>query len=158
MRRRGQIPIVDMKRSGIKKEEWKKYTSADITVESKKKHQYVPISYKDVSTDIRPPWKFKWNKNTEEAIRNDKANWEYTPVTVDDGYWPEGIPPDSKNCFTRGDLIFSKVPLEVWIEQELFNLKRAGVGRKVTFEQFQNQCRHVGAEVSEEELNEALGL
>ena len=158
MLKRGQVPIVDMQRSGIEKKDWKAIMSGNkFEDDYRKTRQYVPIDYAKNAT-IRPPWKFHWNRNTDKDISDWQYKYNYSLVTEADGYWPEGIPPNGSKVFVRGDLVLMKVPLEDWIERRKGELKRAGVGRKVLQEQFQNQCRHVGAQVSEEEINEAIGM
>ena len=136
--RRGRVPIVDMRRSGISKADWKavEMDEGKLPDNWKKKVQYVPVKYKGVGSAIRPPWKFFWNINTEQAIRDDKYMYEYTPVTVDDGYWPEHVPPDEKGNFTRGDLILAKVPLQAWIDRTKDELRRAGIEGRLRLNSF----------------------
>jgi len=159
VRRRGQWPIVDMSRSGIDKKEWKAIMSgSDLTkMDWKEQAKHIPTDYR-INKAINPPYKFYWNRNDNAEISNWIHNYGYSLVTEIDGYWPEGIPPDSKGCFVRGDLILMKVPLEDWILRRKDELKRAGVGRKVNTQQHQNLCKHLGAEVDEDEINAAIGV
>ena len=157
--RQREPDIVDMKRSGIKKENWKEVMSGAVVPEGWKKiRKCIPSSYATASSAIRPPWKFEWNNNTPEAISLWGLQFGHTLVTEKDGYWPEGIPPDSKGCFIRGDLILMKVKLEDHLERRRDEIRRGNIGRKVITEQFQRELKHVGAEVSEEEIEKALGF
>ena len=156
--RQGEPKIVDMKRSGIKKENWKEIMSGSTLPDDwKKTRKLIPSSYAKASNAIRPLWKFEWNINKTENINKWALNFGHTLVTVDDGYWPEGIPPDAKGNFIRGDLIFVKVKVEDFLERRKDEIRRGSIGKKVVTEQFQNQLKHTGAQVSEEEITKALG-
>ena len=156
--RQGEPPIIDMKRSGVKKEQYWKVTGGALPDKWKSMRKVIPSSYAKADKIIRPLWKFEWNINKEEDINKWALNFGHTLVTVDDGYWPEGIPPDSKGNFIRGDLIFVKVLVEDFLARRKDEVTGGNIGRKVLTEQFQNQLKHVGANVDEDELTDALGF
>ena len=155
--RQGEPDIIDMKRSGIDKKDWKEVMSGTIPDGWKQTRKVVPASYAKASNAIRPLWKFEWNINKTEHINNWALKFGHTLVMVDDGYWPEGIPPDSKGNFIRGDLIFVKVTVEDFLERRKDEIKRGNIGRKIVTQQFQNTLKHTGAQVSDEEVTKALG-
>jgi len=157
--REGEPKIVDMARSGIKKEDWKEVMQgAVVPPDWKKIRKVIPTKYSDASSAIRPMWVFEWNNNTQEAISTWGLKFGHTLVTEKDGYWPEGIPPDSKGNFIRGDLILMKVLVADHLERRRDEIKRGSIGRTVVTEQFQRELKHVGAEVSKKELEDALGF
>lgn len=157
--REGEPKIVDMARSGIQKEDWKKVMKgAVVPPDWKKIRKVIPAVYSEAPSAIRPLWVFEWNNNTPEAISTWGLKFGHTLVTEKDGYWPEGIPPDAKGNFIRGDLILMKVRVEDHLERRRDEIKRGRIGHKVKTQQFQNQLKAVGADVSEEELEAALGF
>ena len=157
--RGGEPDIIDMRRSGIDKKDWAAVMSGKkVPTDWKRTKKVIPASYAKAPEAIRPLHKFEWNNNTPEAISNWSLRFGHTVVTSDDGYWPEGVPPDSKDNFIRGDLIFMKVSVEDFLARRRDEVTRANIGRKVMTEQYQNLCKHVGADVDEDELNEALGF
>ena len=157
--RRAEPNIVDMSRSGIKKEDWKKVMSgAVVPPDWKKTRKVIPTKYSDAPSAIRPLWVFEWNNNKPEAISTWGLQFGHTLVTEKDGYWPEGIPPDAKGNFVRGDLILMKVLVEDHLERRRDEIKRGRIGHTVKTQQFQNQLKQIGADVSEQEITDALGF
>ena len=157
--REGEPKIIDMSRSGIKKDEWKKVMSGSVVPEGWKKiRKVIPAKYSDAPNAIRPLWVFEWNNNTPEAISTWGLKFGHTLVTEADGYWPEGIPPNQSGNFIRGDLILMKVKLEDHLERRRDEIKRGRIGHQVKVQQFQNQLKQVGADVSEQEVTDALGF
>jgi len=157
--REGEPKIVDMARSGIPKEDWKKVMGgAVVPPDWKRIRKVIPVKYSEAPEAIRPLWVFEWNNNTAEAISTWGLKFGHTLVIPKDGYWPEGIPPDSKGNFIRGDLILMKVRVEDHLERRRDEIRRGSIGREVVTQQFQNELKHVGAEVSKQELEDALGF
>ena len=90
--REGEPKIVDMLRSGIQKEDWKKVMKGSVVPPNwRKQRKVIPVKYSDAPEAIRPLWVFEWNNNNPEAISTWGLKFGHTLVTEKDGYWPEGI-------------------------------------------------------------------
>ena len=147
---------IDMRRSGIPKEEWQELAKTKDFAKYRAQLKFVPKDYKQDPT-IRPKYKFWWNRNTPRDIEDWLFAWNSVPVTPEDGYIPTHAILTAENTFTLGDLIFMKISLNDWIDKQRIASEEAKTAAEANMREFDNLAKKHGADLSDN-IKEDLGL
>ena len=135
-----ELPIVDLRHSDWKEEESQPELGIMVFGEGGKRY----VSYKDPAQ--RPPWHFWWCRYTPtngyQDLADANARWGYTPVTLNDGFWPEGLPcPDVNGKFTNGDTILVKCPIQNYLKRRKHEIGLSETMAKRVKQEWHNRLR-----------------
>lgn len=145
------IKFVDLTRSELEK-------SSDPrkgNYEFRKKVYVEKADYRNAS--VRPPFKFQWNRYEPRTNYKEVRDWQIklgaSFVTLNDPYWPEGIPPDGEGKYVFGDAVLMKIPLRQFLEEKERNRLRAEHATASKMREFKsNLVRRTGKDAIDEEL------
>lgn len=152
------VRIIDMRRTGIPKEQWKKLQNAKQLPENWHEiRKYVPYDYK-IDASIRPDYKFTWNRNVERHIKAWQVKWNYSLVTVNDGYWPEGVRSNGEGHYEFGDLVLMKISLEDFIAKRKPEIEASNRQAAAELKRFEGERKKLGADVDDEILHRLIGI
>lgn len=122
--------------------------------EDKKAGKYVfknkvYISWRDPAT--RPPHYVKWNRNTPYDVEGWKVKWNYSEVTIEDPYWPEGVKPNEEGHYVyRTDMILMKCPLENYVEKRKKEIMRSEMASRAKLKEFEDTAKRLGTTVEKQ--------
>lgn len=119
----------------------------------------VYVDYQGI-TAPRPNILIKWQVNEEGAIQDWKNKWEGAEIlTTSDDFWPEGIVPHSDGTYVyKNRDILMKIPLLAWIRQRQKEISKSERAAKNVIAIAHAELKGQGADVSEEQLAEILGI
>ena len=152
MRHLGNIPIIDLRKSVI--DEKKSKPDQDEYVFKKK----VTIDPRGIVRN--PDYKIKWGSLIRDGqdLSQMRFAFGYDFVTPEDKIWPEGVKRNSDGHYQFGDAVLMKCPLRTYIEkikedrQAVENQLASGRAR------FKDATKEAGAQVSDDEIADILGL
>ena len=152
MRHLGNIPIIDLRKSVI--DEKKSKPDQDEYVFKKK----VVIDPRGIVRN--PDYKIKWGSLIRggQDLSQMRFAFGYDFVTPEDKIWPEGVKRNSDGHYQFGDAVLMKCPLRTYIEkikedrQAVENQLASGRAR------FKDATKEAGAQVSDDEIADILGL
>ena len=146
-----EIKIIDLRHST-----WDKETSDP----KKGKYNFTKKALINYSKDdaIRPPWKFAWNLQSEYAYQDWKNKWPGTEfVTVKDEYFPEGAVLGADGLWHFKDAVLMKIPLLAYVQQRRREIAASEKTPENIRRGFKEETRAYGMDISDEELDIALG-
>jgi len=149
------VEIIDLRRSGIPREEWEELAKTKNFAPYKAKLKFVPKDYKR-NASIRPNWKFWWCRNIPKDIEDWLFKYNSVPLQVADGYMPTLARYEAGN-FMFGDLVCMKISLEDWIAKRRVELEESQNSAEAELRQFDSIAKQSGAMLSEQEKAD-LGL
>lgn len=139
------IKIIDVKRSTFDKE--KSDPAKGKYVWMKK----VFIDYK--SPEIRPNFRFSWNRNHEWSIADWQNKWPgCTFVMPTDNYVPAGISPNADNRYIFKDVVLMKIPVEEYISQRKKEIMESEKRPAIIKGMLRDEYRNLGVSVSDADL------
>lgn len=84
----------------------------------------VYVSWNDPAT--RPQHYVKWNRNTPYDVEGWRTKWNYSEVTINDPYWPEGVKPNQEGHYVyRTDMILMKCPLKDYVMKRAKEIEKS---------------------------------
>jgi hypothetical protein len=111
----------------------------------------VYVDYQNPET--RPPWYFSWcrwtDKNNYAEFNEWRTLWKFSKVVIEDGYWPEGVAPDSNGNYTFGDLIWVKCPLKEYIDKRKHEIEMSESSTRNKLRQIRNEMKADGVDLDE---------
>lgn len=121
----------------------------------------VLIDYRGIKAP-RPKHYLKWCRydasNNFREFRDWKASRQWSPVISGrDPYWPDGLAPDSKGYYVRGDLIMMKVNMKDYLLQRWEDIQRANNAPADTIAKFKSDVERSGGDVPDEIINKIMG-
>jgi hypothetical protein len=138
------IKLVDLRRSKLKRSSNPKKGIYEFEPGGK-----VYISWKDSAT--RPPHYVKWNRNTPYDIARWKTLWDYSEVTIEDPYWPEGMKPNEEGHYVYAtDMILMKCPLENYVEKRKKEILKSEMASRAKLKEFEDTARKLGTTVEKQ--------
>ena len=106
----------------------------------------VYVSWKDSAT--RPPHYVKWNRNEPYAISRWETLWNYSNVTIEDPYWPEGLKPNEEgNYVYQNDMILVKCPLQDYVEKRKKEIRKSEMASAAKRREFEDIARKAGGAI-----------
>lgn len=135
------IQLIDLRRSKLKR-------GAD---PKKGIYKFEPngkiyVSWKDPAT--RPPHYVKWNRNTPYDVERWRTLWDYSEVTIEDPYWPEGIKPNEEGHYVYAtDMILMKCPLERYVEKRKKEIMKSELASRAKLKEFEETAKRLGTTV-----------
>ena len=133
-----EVKLVDLRRSKVKKGSDPKKGLYKFEPGGK-----VYVSWKDPS--IRPPHYVKWNRNTPFDVESWKIKWNYSYVTIEDPYWPEGIKPNEEGHYVyQTDMVLMKCPLEDYVKKRTKEIEKSELASRAKRREFEDMARKVG--------------
>jgi hypothetical protein len=96
--------------------------------------------YNDATS--RPAYYLKFvdycdGENTDN-FKSYVMNYEASPVTTSDPYWPEPLSPNAEDRYVFKDTILVKIPFALWLEKKLKDKKEAARGGEISKQGFRN--------------------
>jgi len=96
----------------------------------------------------RPAWYFCWIRNDPrdgyKDVRDHQIKWGYSHVTLDDPYWPEGLPPTNGH-YVYGDVVLMKCPLIRELKKREEAKQMSDAQAMSTFSKFEKTIDEAGA-------------
>jgi hypothetical protein len=146
------VKIIDLSQS-----EWDKKAS------NPKNGEYVftvkkfcPINY---STDKK--WFFSWAhydpRDQLKSCRDWQVQYNYSFVTLDDPFWPEGLPPNAEGRYVFRDAVLMKRPLVEELKDRKANRDRANMMVGARVGQFQAAAKNDGIELDDQMMRSLMG-
>lgn len=86
-------------------------------------------------------YKFKWNENSDKAIKDWQIKYGFELVTPDDPYLPEGLPPDAEGKYVFGDAVLMKIPLRKYAEKQMREVAKSERATKDIVRKFEDSLR-----------------
>ena len=109
------------------------------------------VSYQN--PEVRPPWYFSWCRyvpqNNFKEFNEWKWRWKFDKVTVEDGYWPEGLAPDANGVYTTGDVILVKCPLSEYIKRRKHEIGLSEGSTKAIVSRFKEESKLAGVSLDD---------
>jgi hypothetical protein len=109
---------------------------------------------------VRPPYYLTWCRyNPQNGLRelNEwKIKWNFSPVTTNDDYVPEGVTPNAEGLYVFGDLVFVKCPIQDYINKRRHEMRVSENAPKAIQKQFQAEAKSYGVDLDDEQLEKML--
>jgi hypothetical protein len=109
------------------------------------------VSYQDA--EVRPNWRFEWCRylaSNNFAEYNDAVRkWQASKVVVEDGFWPEGLAPQSDGTYQTGDVVLIKIPLAVYIKRRKHEIGMSENATKAKLAQYKSETEAAGLSLDE---------
>jgi hypothetical protein len=135
------IKLVDLRRSKIDK----KRSDPKQGIYEFEPNGKVYVSWKDPAT--RPPHYVKWNRNTPYDVEGWKIKWNYSYVTIDDPYWPEGVKPNENGHYVyRTDMVLMKCPLEDYVKKRAKEIEKSELAVAAKRREYEEMVRQKGSQ------------
>jgi hypothetical protein len=116
------------------------------------------VNYQD--PEVRPPWYFAWcrwtDKNNYAEFNDWKTKYGYSLVTVEDGYWPEGLAPDADGKYVTGDSVLVKCPLRKYIQRRLHEIKISEQSTQSIIARFKQETKDAGVDLDDRFIRQSL--
>lgn len=108
-----------------------------------------------------PDWFFSWGHYDPRDQMQDCMAWiyqyDYSFVTTEDGFWPEGIVPNAEGRYVFRDAVLMKRPLLEELRDRKANRDRANMAIKGKVDKFQSDLKKEGGELDEQTLRSLMG-
>lgn len=145
----GEIKIVDLTRTPWDREKSDPSRGEYVFLTDEK--AYVDgAAYHTKAT--RPPWFFRWiryePRDNYKDVRDYQVKWQYSYVTPDDPYWPEGLSPDSQGHYVYGDVVLMKCPLVVELRRRELARQMSDSLSMSAYSKFEKETEQAGADLS----------
>ena len=148
----GEIKIVDLENS-----EWDKEQSD----RSKGKYVFTDKRHIDYRSPrvVKPRFIVKSHRNSPDVIMGlQYSNYEWTLLTTEDNYWPEGLVPNATGNYVFKDAIFMKCPVTKYLENRRAEILRSENAPKMIQNQMKAEAAHYGIGLSDEELGKMMSV
>ena len=109
----------------------------------------IHVSWKDPAT--RPSHYVQWNRNTPYDVESWRIKWNYSEVTIEDPYWPEGIKPNEQGHYVYAtDMILMKCPLEDYVKKRKKEIMKSEMASRAKLREFEQIARRAGTTVEKQ--------
>ena len=153
--------IHNVKNIDLNRSEWDEKKSDPSKGMYELKHKVYVRDGDYLQQDTRPPWVFMWNRyeprTNYKEVRDWQIKYQATFVTLEDPYWPEGVPPDAEGKYVYGDAVLMKIPLEVWMNKRIADSERSERAGKSLKRKFEQTAKAEGAGISEDAIARIFG-
>lgn len=109
------------------------------------------VSYQD--PEVRPEWRFEWCRylasNNYSEYTDMQRKWKASKVKVEDGFWPEGLGPDSSGAYTTGDVVLVKYPLRIYIERRKHEIKMSEGATRAIINRHKSEAKADGVDLDD---------
>jgi len=92
-----------------------------------KKKVYVKKPDDYLKAETMHPYFFHWGRHTADGREVQKwiIKWNYSFLTKEDEYWPEGVPRNEEGHYQWGDAVLMKISIQDFIAKRKKELKKA---------------------------------
>lgn len=145
------VHIVDLNRSELDK----RHSDIDKNKYVFKKKVYVKHPEDYFKKETRHPYFFHWGRATADgrAIQSWIIKWNYSFLTKEDNYWPEGVPRNAEGHYQYGDAVLMKIPIRDFLKKREKELKKANEAPVARMRQFK---KSLPREAQQDELLEDI--
>lgn len=150
-------PIIDLNQS-----KWDKAKS------DPKNGEYVFTERKTIdyrgARAARPPYQFAWCPLTPDTrpphkeFNRWRMLWGSSFVTINDPYWPMGVPPDAEGKYVLGDCALVKTPILEYLKKRKKEIEESEMRGDATKRAFFNEAQSYGVGIDEGKLKDVLGI
>ena len=108
----------------------------------------------------RPPFVLWWGRKEKTGLELEKLRIEmgFTPVTIEDGIYPEPLKRDEHKHYVLGDAVLLKTSYGNFRDKVMTDRRRADAHFDARLKDFKARTRESGAELSDDELDSLLGI